>query len=152
MDGAGFLVDESRAKDVDRPHLYEEDCAEIFLAPDPGRRTHYFELEVGPLGHFLDIEIDRAAKSASKKSDVEWSGQLSIGARPDRAAHRAHLEIAVRAPEIASVLAPDARLALGLFRMDGKAPKRSYLAWSPAHTERPNFHVPEAFGTLRLSP
>jgi uncharacterized protein (DUF362 family) len=147
MERAGFNVDESRAKDVDRDHLYEEDCAEIFLGPDNARRTHYYELEVGPLGHFLDIEIDRAAK----RSSVGWSGKMQIGARPERDAHRAHLEIAVRAPEITSALKPDARLALGLFRMEGKG-KRTYLAWSPAHTEKPNFHVPEAFGTLHLAP
>ncbi len=151
MDGAAFNVDESRPKDTEREHLYEEDCAEIFLGPDPGRLTHYFEMEVGPLGHFFDIEIDRAAKSASKKSDVTWSGKLEIGARPERGSRRAHLEIAIRAPEVTAALAPNARLALGLFRMEGKGP-RAYLAWSPARTERPNFHVPEAFGTLRLSP
>ncbi len=157
MDGAGFFVDESRPKDVERERLYEEDCAEIFLGPDPTRRTHYFEMEVGPLGHFFDIEIDRAAKDAgsvTKKSDTSWSGNLEIASRPERAAHRAHLEIAIRAPEITAALAPNARLALGLFRVEGRVSSapRAYLAWSPARTERPNFHVPEAFGTLRLQP
>jgi hypothetical protein len=149
MEGAGFFVDESRARETERERLYEEDCAELFIGPDPGRRSHYYELEVGPLGHFFDIEIDRAAKAQSKRSNTSFSGRMEIGVHPERAAHRAHLEIAIRAPEITSVLAADARLALGLFRMEGKAP-RHYLAWSPARTERPNFHVPEAFGTLRL--
>ena len=157
MDGAGFDVDESRPLGTERERLYEEDCAEIFLGPDPARRTHYYELEVGPLGHFLDIEIDRAAV---RKSDPAWSGKLQIGARPERGAHRAHLEIAVLASAVTAALAPNARLPLGLFRMDGKARapgatqrgSRAYLAWSPARTERPNFHVPDAFGTLRLSP
>ena len=33
--------------------------------------------------------------------------------------------------------------------MKGKG-TRLYLAWSPTKTAKPNFHVPEAFGTLVL--
>jgi hypothetical protein len=35
--------------------------------------------------------------------------------------------------------------------MEGTSP-REYLAWSPPRTPKPNFHVPEAFGTLVLDP
>ena len=33
-----------------------------------------------------------------------------------------------------------------LFRCVGKDPGRGYLAWRPTMTEKPNFHVPAAFG------
>ena len=48
-------------------------------------------------------------------------------------------------------LAPDARLPLGLFRMEGQH-ARAYLAAFPTRTPKPNFHVPDAFGTLVLDP
>ena len=52
------------------------------------------------------------------------------------------------APELASLpIVPGASVVAGLFRMEGKKP-RGYLAWCPAHTPRPNFHVPEAFGRM----
>jgi hypothetical protein len=35
--------------------------------------------------------------------------------------------------------------------MEGTSP-RHYLAWSPPRTPKPDFHVPEAFGTLILDP
>jgi hypothetical protein len=59
--------------------------------------------------------------------------------------------IALTAPEIVKCLAAGARLPMGLFRMEGRSP-RQYLAWSPARTSKPNFHVPEAFGALVLDP
>ena len=30
---------------------------------------------------------------------------------------------------------------------EGRKP-RTYLSWRPAHTTKPNFHVPQAFGVL----
>ena len=51
--------------------------------------------------------------------------------------------------EIVKALKAGAQLPLGLYRMDSKRP-RLYLAWSPTRTPKPNFHVPEAFGTLLL--
>ena len=51
------------------------------------------------------------------------------------------------AKPIAAALRPGARLPFALYRMEGKSP-RLYLAWSPTKTPKPNFHVPEAFGTL----
>jgi uncharacterized protein (DUF362 family) len=147
LEGAGLAVDTSRAADVERPKLYEEDCVELFLAPDPATRNRYFEVEVGPRGHFFDLAVDRTAKPA--KSDVAWSSAPTIVTKVDAAAHTATIEVALRAPEITSALRKGARLPLGLYRMEGTG-KRLYLAWSPTRTKRPDFHVPEAFGTLVL--
>ena len=60
------------------------------------------------------------------------------------------IELAVASPEVLAALAPNAKLPLGLFRMEGKAP-RQYLAAFPTRTPKPNFHVPDAFGTLVLT-
>ncbi|MBS2015567.1 MAG: DUF362 domain-containing protein [Deltaproteobacteria bacterium] len=143
LHGAGVNVDESRPIATEREKLYEEDCVEVFLGPDPAERTRYFEVEVGPLGHFLDLSVDRR----SKKSDVGWSSKPKIATKVDRDGHEVTIEVALFAPEIAAALAPGARLPLALYRMEGKAPRR-YLAWSPTRTAKPNFHVPDAFGTL----
>ena len=59
------------------------------------------------------------------------------------------IEAAFRAPEIVHALESGKRLPFALYRMEGKSP-RLYLAWSPTRTAKPNFHVPEAFGTLLL--
>jgi uncharacterized protein (DUF362 family) len=147
LESTGFNVDTTKPVDVERTKLYEEDCAEIFLAPDASNRERYFEIELGPRGHFFDIDVDNAKKT----SDTAWSGKLAIASRADEPAHVAHLEVAIRAPEVIAALKPNARLPLGLYRIEGRAP-RTFLAWSPPRTDKPNFHVPSAFGTLVLSP
>jgi uncharacterized protein (DUF362 family) len=145
LSGAGLNVDTSRPIDAERDKLYQEDCVELFLAPDAARSTHYYEIELGPLGHLFDLEIDRAAKSQL----AAWSSQLKIKSSTDAAHHTALIEARLSAPELTSALVAGARLPLALYRMEGKAP-RQYLAWRPPHTPKPNFHVPEGFGTLAI--
>jgi uncharacterized protein (DUF362 family) len=145
LESAGLNVDASFAKSSERAKLYEEDCVELFLAPDPQRPHHYYEVELGPLGHFLDLEIDRA----SKASRVEWSSGVTVKTSHDAARHTAIIEARLTAPELTGALVAGARLPLALYRMEGKAP-RSYLAWRPPRTPKPNFHVPAGFGVLTV--
>jgi hypothetical protein len=140
---AGLVVDHSFPTDKERPRLYQEDCVELFLAPDPARPSRYYEIELGPAGHFLDLEVDRERKV----ENVAWSSGVVVATSSDAAARTAVIEARFTAPEIVAALKPGARLPLALFRMDGKAPRR-YLAWRPPRSKKPNFHVPEAFGTL----
>jgi uncharacterized protein (DUF362 family) len=141
-----LFTDRSRRTDLPRPRLYEEDCVELFLTPDASRRRHYYEVELGPFGHFLDLDVNLDSKKNSP-----WSSRPTVAATEDPARHRAVIEAKLAAPEIASALKPGAHLPIGLFRMEGKSPRR-YLAWSPPRTTKPNFHIPEAFGTLVLDP
>jgi len=147
LESANLFTDTSRPTDVERPKLYEEDCIEIFLAPDPTNPRRYAELEVGPHGHFFDLFVDRDKKTEA----TSWSGALRIATTRDEVRHTATIEVATQAPEILSALTPGARLPLGIFRMEGKTP-RLYLAFSPPRTKKPNFHVPEAFGALAIDP
>jgi hypothetical protein len=143
LSGAALNVDASRPVAVERDKLYQEDCVELFLAPDAARREHYYEIELGPLGHFFDLEIDRTAKT----SQTAWSSQLELRTTADPEHHSATIEARFTAPELTSPLTPGTRLPLALYRMEGKAP-RQYLAWRPPRTPKPNFHVPEGFGAL----
>jgi uncharacterized protein (DUF362 family) len=145
LEGAGLSTDRSQPISAERVGLYKEDCVEIFLSPDPAAPSRYYEIELGPYGHYFDIDVDRAAK----KSDTAWSSGAKIATAQDAAARKATIEVFIPAPEITKVLASGKRLPLGLYRMEGKSP-RSYLAWSPPKTPKPNFHVPEAFGVLVL--
>jgi hypothetical protein len=145
LDGAGLNVDTTRPVSVEREKLFQEDCVELFLAPDPAERRRYFEIELGPMGHFFDLLIDRRKGT----SDAGFSSNAQIRTTVDRAHGKATIEVALRNPELVGALRRDAKLPVGLFRMEGKAP-RQFLAWSPTRTPRPNFHVPDAFGTLVL--
>jgi len=83
---------------------------------------------------------------ATRRSPTPLVAALHIATSRDPDAHRATIEMSTAAPEIVSALAAGAHLPLGLFRMDGKAPRR-YLEFRPAHTPSPNFHVPRPSGS-----
>jgi hypothetical protein len=144
---AGLHTDRTRPTSVPRQKLYDEDCVELFLTPDPSHLRRYFETEIGPFGHFLDVAVDLDAH----RSDTAWSSGARIGTTRDAEARTATIEAEITAPEIVHALEPGAHLPLALYRMEGTSPRR-YLAWSPPRTAKPNFHVPEAFGTLVLDP
>ncbi len=154
--GAGLATDRSRPVGVERAKLYEEDCVELFLVPDPAQRGRYFEVEIGPFGHFFDLEIG----AYGKVSKPEWSSEPTIATTRDAAARTAIVEARFTAKDLTAALVAGARLPLALYRMEGKVPlrgsrsawPRQYLAWRPARTPKPNFHVPEGFGTLVLDP
>ncbi|MFO0577968.1 MAG: DUF362 domain-containing protein [Polyangia bacterium] len=146
VEGTGLNVDARFPPERERKDLYTEDCVELMLAPEvPGR---FFEIELGPRGHFFDLIVDRKARPSE---NTAWSSGLRIATAADPPRRSAVIEVALGAPEIAELLKPGARLALGLFRMEGKAPRR-YLAWRPTRTPKPNFHLPEAFGRLVVDP
>jgi hypothetical protein len=145
IESTGFNTDLTRPTDAPRARLYEEDCVELFLGPDPSEPWRYYEMEHGPFGHFWDLEIDRRAK----KADDSWSSGAVIATAREPSESAATIEAMITAPGIVRALAPGARLPMGLYRMEGRDP-RVYLAWSPTRTKVPNFHVPAAFGSLVL--
>ncbi len=145
VENTALSSDLTRPITVEREGLYKEDCVELFFTPSPAEPKKYFEIELGPHGHFFDLAIDRKAGT----SDVDWSSGAALRTAVDAAAHTAVIEVALTSPDIVRALKRGAKLPIGMFRMEGRG-ARQYLAWSPTRTPRPNFHVPEAFGTLAL--
>jgi Carbohydrate family 9 binding domain-like len=149
LQGAGFNVDTTRDVNVERKELYNEDCVELFLTPDPKNHPErYYEIELGSFGHFYDLGLTRT-QPGKRTEDEAWSSGLTISTRRDMAKHTAVIEAKFTAPEIVNGLRAGATLPLGLFRIEGKNPTK-YLAWSPALTPKPDFHVASAFGGLAL--
>lgn len=145
LSGTGFHVDRTLPVERERPKLYEEDCVEFFLAPDPREPDHYFEIELGPFGHFFDLEVDRK----KRLSRTNWSSGVEVKTSTDAGAHTAVIEARFTSSDLTAALVAGRALPLALFRMEGISP-RSYLAWRPAHTDKPNFHLPASFGTLSI--
>ena len=127
--------------------LYKEDCVELFFTPDPAHPRHYYEVELGPFGHFFDIDVDRERG----KQDTGWSSAPRIGTRAGtrQGARTATVEVQLAAPEIIAALVPRARRCRsGITTGSRGSPEQRFLAWS-RRTAKPNFHVPEAFGGAR---
>lgn len=122
--------------------LWERDVCEIFIAPDRNEPRRYFEFEVAPTGEWLDLAIDLT--SGERMTDWDYhSGMKAAGGIEE-----GRVLMAMKIPWKAFGRKPQAGdVWLGnIFRCVGEGETRGYLAWRPTMTERPNFHVPEAFG------
>ena len=131
-----------------RPKLYEEDCVELFFAPDASHPRRYFETELGPFGHFLDVAVDLDAHT----SDATWSSGARIATTRDAAARTATIEVELTAPGIVAALTPGAKLPVALYRMGGQGPRGSTSRGVLPGPRSHDFHVPSAFGTMALDP
>lgn len=124
-----------------RDQLWERDVAEAFLQPDSSDLLKYKELEVAPNGFWIDLDIshgtNRELKSGLKRRVTVdeklnmWTAKLAIPMKSLTPAFDAKHEWRVN-----------------FYRVEGNTEPRFYSAWSPTHSQEPNFHVPSAFGTL----
>ncbi len=122
--------------------LWERDVCEIIIAPDRSKPNEYFEFEVAPTGEWLDLAID--STSGERVTDWDYNSGMEAAARIEDG----RVLMAIEIPWEAFGRKPKAGdVWLGnIFRCVGREPDRGYLAWQPTMTEKPNFHVPEAFG------
>lgn len=132
--------------------LWDRDVCEIFIAPDENVIERYFEFEAAPTGEWLDVAIHWSAQK--RESDWQFhSGMTCAALRTITKGGGKDLEqiwIGMRIPWNHWIHQPQQgeRWRVNLFRCVGKDPNRGYLAWQPTKTPKPNFHVPQVFGSL----
>lgn len=136
-------------------HLWEEEVVEVFIDPD-GDEKNYIELEVNPLGTFLDlfvltpvVPIPYESYNIGAQWAVKVDGTVQNSSDRDRGWR---VELAV--PLTDAVTAPNRppkdgdKWRLNLYRIE-RRPKEQYIAWSP--TLKPSFHTPSRFGEVTFS-
>jgi Carbohydrate family 9 binding domain-like len=136
-------------------HLWEEEVVEIFIDPD-GDEKNYIELEVNPLGAFIDlfvltpvVPIPYESYNIPAKWAVKVDGTVQNSSDRDRGWN---VELAIPLGE--AVTAPNRppkdgdKWRLNLYRIE-RRPKEQYIAWSP--TLKPSFHTPSRFGEVTFS-
>jgi hypothetical protein len=158
LDGAAVL-NTQKGVPVDKEHtkLWQDDAAEIFLGSPDFQAERYYEIEVGPLGHYFDLAVNHhLPEGDAKRDDIAWSSGLRKKVLHDPKSKSVVIEMTLESPDIAALMKPGAVLPMGLYRIEGKdiadvPDGRHYLAWSPTMADKPAFHVPEKFGRLVLS-
>ena len=128
------------------------DRVEIFLTRD-STLTPYYCLEMDATGRVFDYTA-----SFYRKMDYTWqwpNNQLII--KTSRVKYGYILEAAISIQSLKELgLLKDNRLQAGLFRaeckniVNGKADLR-WISWIKPKSEKPDFHIPSAFGELVLS-
>lgn len=140
--------------------VYNDDCVELFTAPDPDRPQSYFNIEMNVLGIFLD---QFHPNGPSAEEPEEWNGEgiriaTSIaGTLNDDGDTDDYwiLEAAIPFRNFAAVAKhtppqPGDVWNLNLNRLGGKT-NPQFSQWSASSTERPQFHSPEDFGRVTFS-
>jgi streptogramin lyase len=139
--------------------VYQDDCVELFTAPNPKRPNDYFNIEMNVNRAILD----RHHPDGPGKKVPNWNskgiviattvdGTLNNDADNDRGWI---LEVAIPFANFSHVTKTshpsDGDIwHLNLNRLGGKTNKQ-YSQWSTGKTEHPNFHDPDSFGRISFS-
>jgi hypothetical protein len=132
---------------VETPRLWTWDVAEAFIGSDFDRIGFYKEFQVSPQGEWVDLAIDR--DNQKTQGGMAWNSGYTVKARIDAQAHVWYGEMRIPFSAIDTRVPEKGReLRIGIFRLAGPSTTRVQYIWRPSG--EPNFHVPKAFGILRL--
>jgi alpha-galactosidase len=124
-----------------RDKLWDRDVAEVFLQPSGSSGIGYKEFEVSPNGFWIDLDI-----APGKKRDLESGLKRRVSVDEKRKIWTAELILPMKS--LTEDFDPAKEWRVNFFRVEGASEPRFYSAWRPTGTAVPNFHVPDAFGTL----
>jgi hypothetical protein len=131
---------------VETPRLWNWDVGEAFIGSDFEHIGRYKELQVSPQSEWVDLAIDREDQKGQE--GMKWNSGYTVKGRIDRQAKIWYGEMRIPFSAIDARTPEKGReLRIGLYRIAGVNPKK-YYAWRP--TGQTSFHVPQAFGILRL--
>ncbi|MCL4401696.1 MAG: carbohydrate-binding family 9-like protein [Acidobacteria bacterium] len=134
-------------RDAETAQLWDWDVAEVFVGWDAKDIYRYKEFEISPQGEWVDLDIDRTP--GHSMTDIKWNSGFRSDARID-AARKVWYGV-MKIPLAAIDPRPPANgveLRLNLYRCQGAGPNRKFIAWQPTGSR--SYHVPQAFGKLRL--
>jgi hypothetical protein len=141
-----LVVAEDPVTDRKTLGLWDRDVCEIFVAPDPTHPERYFEFEAAPTGEWIDLGL--VVKPTGRETDWDFHSGMEAAALVEGQS----LKIGIRIPwsEVIAKPATGDVWLVNLFRCVGPEAPERYLAWRPTRTPEPNYHVPDAFGSLRF--
>ena len=132
---------------AETPRLWNWDVAEAFIGWDDEHIGRYKEFQVSPQSEWVDLDIDR--ENPKGQAGMKWNSGYVVKGRIDAQTKVWYGMMRVpfsaidpRPPQ------PGRELRIGLFRIAGADSRKQHYAWRP--TGGVTFHVPEAFGILRL--
>jgi hypothetical protein len=127
--------------------LWNWDVAEAFIGSDFENIRRYREFEISPQAEWVDLDID--LDTPHPVDGWLWNSGMEASARID-APQRiwyGFMRIPYAAVDLRPALAEN-RLRINLYRSQGAGVDHKLINWQP--TGRPAFHVPQAFGELKL--
>ena len=127
--------------------LWEWDVAEVFIGSDFDRIWQYKEFQVSPQNEWVDLEIDR--KNPRPEGGWVWNSGFEVKARIDPDKKIWYGEMRIPLSTVDSRPAKEGNeMRINFYRLQGPPPNRKGVAWQP--TNAATYHVPEAFGRIKL--
>lgn len=132
---------------VETNELWNWDVAEAFIGSDFQNIRQYKEFEVSPQGEWVDLDIN--LESPHHEGGWTWNSGFEVAARIDQNSKiwYACMRILYASVDTKPSSAGNV-LRANFFRAQGPPPDCKHIAWQP--TNQATFHVPDAFGTLKL--
>lgn len=128
--------------------LWDWDVAEVFVGTNFANIKRYKEFEMSPQGEWVDLDID--SSNMGNANAWVWNSGFEVKARINEAKKIWYGEMRIPIKSIDDrAPAPGAEMRINFYRCQGADPHRKYIAWQPTHAA--TFHVPEAFGRMRLA-
>lgn len=117
------------------PRLWDYEVVELFLFGADGR---YLEVELGPHGHYLVLQLAGVRTIVAEKPTLVFAASIQHGRWCGRAV-------------IDRATLPEGLCTYNAHAIHGRPPNRRYLSAFPAGGSQPDFHRPEAARSLPLA-
>jgi hypothetical protein len=121
--------------------------AEVFIGSDFQNIRKYKEFEVSPQGEWIDLDID--LNKPRHENGWIWNSGFKVAARIDRDSKIWYACMRIPYSSVdAKRATPGNTLRVNFYRAQGSPSQHKAIAWQPTHQR--TYHVPEAFGILKL--
>lgn len=138
-------TDPSAATETNR--LWNWDVAEVFVGTDFKNIRQYKEFQVSPQSEWVDLDIDRDIPKP--EGGWTWNSGFTVKARLDRDKKVWYGEMKIPIDQIDTRPPRDgSEMRINFYRIQGPQTSKKFIAWQPTNSR--SYHVPEAFGRLRL--
>jgi hypothetical protein len=124
--------------------LWDRDVCEVFVAPAVSKPERYYEFEASPSGEWVDLGL--LITPSGRETDWDFASGMTT----ESSLEENQIIVGIKIPWSVALPKPQkgATWRANFFRCISLDPIERYLAWRPTYAPEPNFHVPEAFGTL----
>lgn len=126
------------------------DRVELFFATTPDLKESYYGAEMDPVGRCFDYQA-----SYYREIDSSWSfDSLTFGGRIRESGYSVSGQIHMEELKDLKLITDQVILG-GIFRAEFSREEKGvvqedWISWIDPKTEKPDFHVPSAFGKLQL--
>jgi hypothetical protein len=134
--------------EVETNQLWKWDVAEVFIGSDFKNIRRYKEFEVSPQGEWVDLDID--LNNPHHEDGWLWNSGFKVAARIDANSKVSYACMRIPYSSVdVKPAAPGNILRVNFYRAQGPLSHHKAITWQPTH--QATYHVPEAFGTLKLA-